>query len=56
MSFVVQDIAKTFGGQKVLESVSLQAGVENLFDENYETSYGFPRAGRSAQIGASIDF
>ena len=38
------------------ERLSVHAGVDNLFDENYETSYGFPRAGRSAQLGASLSF
>jgi outer membrane cobalamin receptor len=33
--------------QKVLDNkMSLYVGVQNLFDENFETSYGFPRAGR----------
>ena len=33
--------------QRVLDNkVTLYIGVNNLFDENYETSYGFPQAGR----------
>jgi len=27
---------------------SLELGIRNIFDENYETSYGFPREGRAA--------
>lgn len=29
-------------------------GVDNIFDENYSTSYGFPQAGRTAYLGATI--
>ncbi len=33
--------------QKVLDNkATIYFGVNNLFDENYETSYGFPQAGR----------
>ena len=33
--------------QKVADNrMTLYVGVNNLFDENYETSYGFPQAGR----------
>ena len=33
--------------QKVVDNrVTLYFGVNNIFDENYETSYGFPQAGR----------
>ena len=33
--------------QRLLEGkATLYVGVDNLFDENYETSYGFPQAGR----------
>lgn len=33
--------------QRVLDNkVTLYIGADNLFDENFETSYGFPRAGR----------
>lgn len=33
--------------QKVLkDQVTLYVGAENIFDKNYETSYGFPRSGR----------
>jgi outer membrane cobalamin receptor len=34
--------------------VTIYAGVDNLFDENIETSYGFPRAGRF--IYAGVEF
>lgn len=43
--------------QKVLENrLNVYFGVNNLFDENYETSYGFPQAGRFIYggIGLSI--
>jgi outer membrane cobalamin receptor len=29
-------------------------GVENLFDEDYETSYGFPQAGRFIYTGLNL--
>jgi len=32
------------------------AGVDNLFDENYEESYGFPQAGRTAYVGMRVKF
>jgi outer membrane cobalamin receptor len=32
------------------------AGVDNLLDENYEESYGFPQAGRTAYIGMRVKF
>jgi len=32
------------------------AGVDNLFDENYEESYGFPQAGRTAYLGMRVKF
>jgi len=33
--------------QKLLKDrLSVYIGVDNLFDENYETSYGFPQPGR----------
>jgi len=31
-------------------------GVDNLFDENYEESYGFPRAGKTFYIGTKFHF
>ena len=35
---------------------SIYLGVDNLFDENYEESYGFPQAGRTAYAGMKIRF
>jgi vitamin B12 transporter len=32
------------------------AGVDNLLDEDYEQSYGFPQAGRTAYIGMRVKF
>jgi outer membrane cobalamin receptor len=33
--------------QKILKDrLNLYVGVDNLFDANYETSYGFPQPGR----------
>lgn len=32
------------------------AGVDNILDENYEESYGFPQAGRTAYIGMRVKF
>jgi len=34
--------------------VTLYVGVDNVFDENYETSYGFPQAGRFIYGGVEI--
>lgn len=36
--------------------VSIYAGADNLFDEDYETSYGFPQAGRFIYGGTEIRF
>ncbi len=33
------------------KAATLELGVENAFDENYETSYGFPREGRTFFFG-----
>jgi iron complex outermembrane receptor protein len=33
------------------EKATLEFGVQNIFDENYDTSYGFPREGRSFFFG-----
>jgi len=38
------------------EIASLEVGVRNVFDENYETSYGFPREGRIAFCGIRGSF
>nr|WP_319491482.1 TonB-dependent receptor [uncultured Desulfobacter sp.] len=38
------------------EFCSLYAGVDNLFDEDYEESYGFPQVGRTAYAGMKIRF
>lgn len=43
--------------QKILnDRVLAYIGAANLFDENYEESYGFPKAGRKAYIGMRINF
>ncbi|MGD0623858.1 MAG: TonB-dependent receptor [Thermodesulfobacteriota bacterium] len=34
--------------------VTLYVGVDNLFDQNYETSYGFPQAGRFIYGGVEL--
>ncbi|MDE3208018.1 MAG: TonB-dependent receptor, partial [Pseudomonadota bacterium] len=31
--------------------INLYVGADNLFDKNYETSYGFPQAGRVIYTG-----
>jgi outer membrane cobalamin receptor len=31
-------------------------GVDNLFDENYEESYGFSQAGRTGYAGVRVKF
>jgi iron complex outermembrane receptor protein len=38
------------------EKFQLEAGARNIFDENYETSYGFPREGRALFFGISGRF
>ena len=41
--------------QRVLDGkVTLYVGADNLFDENYETSYGYPQAGRFIYGGAEL--
>ena len=34
----------------------IYAGVDNLFDENYEESYGFPQPGQTAYVGMKVKF
>ena len=42
-------------GRRVLkERVTLYVGANNLFDENYETSYGFPQPGRFVYGGFEL--
>src|SRR5690606_21962840 len=36
--------------------ITVYAGVDNVFDENYETSYAFPQAGRFTYAGVRMDF
>ncbi|MCP4682007.1 MAG: TonB-dependent receptor, partial [Desulfobacterales bacterium] len=38
------------------DTMSIYVGVDNLFDEDYEESYAFPRAGRNAYAGVKIRF
>jgi outer membrane cobalamin receptor len=38
------------------DSLNVYAGVNNLFDENYEESYGFPRPGRALYCGFDYMF
>lgn len=38
------------------EALDLYVGAENLFDENYEQSYGFPRPGRTVYGGVAYRF
>jgi iron complex outermembrane receptor protein len=38
------------------EKFQLEAGARNIFDKNYETSYGFPREGRTLFCGISGRF
>jgi iron complex outermembrane receptor protein len=38
------------------EKFQLEAGARNIFDENYETSYGFPRDGRTYFLGINGSF
>ena len=38
------------------ESLDLYVRAENLFDENYEQSYGFPQAGRTVSGGVAYRF
>lgn len=38
------------------ETLSVYLGVDNLFDENYMESYGFPQPGRTAYAGIRVRF
>ncbi|SPD75497.1 Predicted TonB-dependent receptor [uncultured Desulfobacterium sp.] len=38
------------------DMATFEVGVRNIFDENYETSYGFPREGREAFCGIRGSF
>jgi outer membrane cobalamin receptor len=38
------------------DAMKVYAGVDNLFDENYEESYGFPRPGRALYCGFDYMF
>jgi vitamin B12 transporter len=38
------------------DRVSLYVGAKNLFDQNYEESYGFPQAGRTVYGGVTVRF
>ncbi|MEI6205720.1 MAG: TonB-dependent receptor [Desulfuromonadales bacterium] len=41
--------------QRLLDNkVNLYMGIDNMFDENYETNYGFPRAGRFVYGGVEF--
>ena len=35
---------------------SIYVGADNLLDEDYETSYGFPQAGRFAYMGLQLNW
>jgi outer membrane cobalamin receptor len=34
--------------------LSIYGGLDNVFDEAYEESYGFPQSGRVAYIGLDV--
>jgi iron complex outermembrane recepter protein len=38
------------------DNLRLEAGLKNLFDENYEYSTGFPREGRTYFFKATLTF
>jgi outer membrane cobalamin receptor len=38
------------------EKFKLEGGIKNIFDENYETGYGFPREGRTFFCGIGGSF
>jgi outer membrane cobalamin receptor len=38
------------------DALNVYAGVNNLFDEDYEESYGFPRPGRTLYCGIDYAF
>lgn len=43
--------------QRIYKQIcSIYLGVDNLFDDDYEESYGFPQAGRTAYAGMEIRF
>ncbi len=38
------------------EDIAINAAIHNLFDERYETAYGYGQRGRRASLGVRIDF
>ena len=36
--------------------LKIYAGIDNLFDKNYEEAYGFPREGRTVYAGVELRF
>jgi outer membrane cobalamin receptor len=48
------DISKTFMFSKT--EITLSAGGENLFDEQYQVIYGYPMPGRKIETGIKIKF
>jgi iron complex outermembrane receptor protein len=44
----IVEISKVFSTGDLSDVLSLEVGMRNIFDENYETGYGFPREGREA--------
>ena len=41
---------------EVNESLQFDLSVQNILDENYSTSYGFPREGRTIFAGCKVTF
>jgi vitamin B12 transporter len=53
-AFTLVDAKLSYGARQV--GLQIYAGVDNLFDTNYEQSYGLPRPGRTYYVGAGHRF
>lgn len=49
-------VAAKLSYQLPADSGQLYVGIDNLFDEDYQTSYGFPQAGRFLYTGVNLNW
>ncbi|WP_161626848.1 TonB-dependent receptor [Desulfospira joergensenii] len=54
--FTVVDLLVKYPLPKTLGKGYITAGVENLFDENYEEEYGFPNPGQTVFLGLEFSY